>query len=479
MIRLADHLKAWPLLLLAFVVRLATLGGYPLTDNTEARYAEIARKMLETGHWIVPQIDYGVPFWGKPPLSFWLTAIFYKLFGVNEFAARLPSLLLAVAVCALAYTLACRQRGADLARKTVVVIATTVLMMVSAGGVMTDPAMLLGTALSMTAFWLAFTTGSRRWGYLFFVGIAIGLMAKGPVATALTLLPIGAWAVLAGRIRSAWRAVPWITGTSLSLVLVIPWYWAAEQHSPGFLHYFLVGEHWQRFTVSGWKGDLYGSGHPHLRGTIWMYGLLAGLPWAPWLLWRWLRGWHPGRFQALRTDNGWTIYLLSWMLAPLLFFTLAANILPTYVLSGLVGFGILTAEAWCGTASVGSGRRLWLLGLVVPVLAVAITLWVWPAIGYQSQKGLIAQYRRGDPAGASSLTYLFKRPASAEFYSRGRATVVEDLPALQERLAGPGNAYFVAESSVYARLPEDLHAQLRPVIALAPGKYLLLRHVPP
>ena len=54
--------------------RLATLGAYPLLDPTESRYAEIARKMLETGAWLMPQVDYGVPFWGKPPLSTWLSA---------------------------------------------------------------------------------------------------------------------------------------------------------------------------------------------------------------------------------------------------------------------------------------------------------------------------------------------------------------------------------------------------------------------
>src|SRR6185369_1388999 len=66
-------------------VRLATLDAYPLMDSTESRYAEIARKMQETGNWITPQFDYGVPFWGKPPLSTWLAAAAMSLFGVNEF----------------------------------------------------------------------------------------------------------------------------------------------------------------------------------------------------------------------------------------------------------------------------------------------------------------------------------------------------------------------------------------------------------
>src|SRR5438045_8153025 len=94
-------------------VRLVTLGAYPLMDSTESRYGEIARKMLETGHWLMPQFDYGVPFWGKPPLAMWLSAAAMSVFGVNEFAPRLPSLLAMVACGALVYALAVLRGGRD------------------------------------------------------------------------------------------------------------------------------------------------------------------------------------------------------------------------------------------------------------------------------------------------------------------------------------------------------------------------------
>ena len=72
-----------------FAVRLLAMFWWPFTDSTEARYAEIARKMVETGDWITPQFDYGVPFWGKPPLHTWLSALGMKLFGVGAFGARI------------------------------------------------------------------------------------------------------------------------------------------------------------------------------------------------------------------------------------------------------------------------------------------------------------------------------------------------------------------------------------------------------
>src|SRR3954451_19156906 len=70
---------------LILFLRLATLSFYPLIDPTESRYSEMGRKMLETGNWLMPQFDYGVPFWGKPPLGVWLTAASLAVGGVNEF----------------------------------------------------------------------------------------------------------------------------------------------------------------------------------------------------------------------------------------------------------------------------------------------------------------------------------------------------------------------------------------------------------
>ena len=73
----------------------------PLTDKTEARYGEIARLMAETGNWIVPQIDYGVPFWAKPPLSTWLSAGTASLLVDSEFALMLPYWIIAVLIALL------------------------------------------------------------------------------------------------------------------------------------------------------------------------------------------------------------------------------------------------------------------------------------------------------------------------------------------------------------------------------------------
>ncbi|WP_369011382.1 ArnT family glycosyltransferase, partial [Oligella urethralis] len=84
-----------PLFLLALILVavLPVMALMPFSDTTEPRYAEIARLMLERNDWITPWFDPQTPFWGKPPLSFWLQALSMKFFGVSEFAARLPSYL--------------------------------------------------------------------------------------------------------------------------------------------------------------------------------------------------------------------------------------------------------------------------------------------------------------------------------------------------------------------------------------------------
>ncbi|HSN49245.1 MAG TPA: phospholipid carrier-dependent glycosyltransferase, partial [Flavobacterium sp.] len=92
--------------ILIAIFRLLLTATIPLLDKTESRYAEIARIMQETNQWVVLQIDYGIPFWAKPPLSTWLSAGSFVVFGVNEFAARFPSFLLSIILIIIAAKIA-------------------------------------------------------------------------------------------------------------------------------------------------------------------------------------------------------------------------------------------------------------------------------------------------------------------------------------------------------------------------------------
>lgn len=448
------------------LARLATLGVYPLMDTTEARYGEIARKMAEAGDWTTPWFDYGVPFWGKPPLSFWLTAASFRTLGVGEFAARLPQWIVGMLVAWLLWQwLATRSRTQ--AGYAVALLLGAALYLVASGAVMTDMALAAGTMLAMRGFWQGMhgapaARGVERW--LFFGGVAIGLLAKGPVALVLIGMPVAAWTLATGSVRAAWRAHPWIRGLIAVGAVSLPWYVLAEMRTPGFLDYFLVGEHWLRFIVPGWSGDLYGSAHRFPRGTIWLFALAAVLPWSlvlPAAL-PYLRG---GRAPdpAACEDRDWRLYLLFWGLAPCVFFTLAGNTLWTYVLPGLPALAALAAgflarfDAARVSRVLVAGLALALTGLGAFVAHVELGA----RAERDSAKGLVAAYGALG-SGREPLIFVGRRPFSAAFYSSGKAELVRDPGKLRERLR-QGPAFVAIEPGGAAALPPDLQARLEHV----------------
>lgn len=429
----------WGLLLL-FVVRVAAMIWVPLTDPTEARYAEIARKMVETGNWITPQFDYGVPFWAKPPLHTWLSALGIAAFGENPFAARLGILLSALATLLILWFWARTLTDRVTAGVAVLLTASSGLFFVALGFVQTDMALTLGVTACMAGFYGGLQ-GDRRWGWLFFLGLAIGLLAKGPVATVLSMMPITAFMLWRGNWKDLLR-LPLLGGTVLVAVLVIPWYLAAEIATPGYLNYFIVGEHIQRFLQPGWSGDLYGSGRAHPKGMIWLFWILATLPWSPLLpllLWRLRNGLPKTETVDMTADRHAYIYLLMFALAPLVLFTPAANILVTYVLPGVPAAALLSVMLW---VRIGPAQPKWLHLGVAEVLVVATGLTVVAFLGLgrsaiPSEAPLIEAFDGGGRIGI-----LGGRSYSAEFYTRGK---IARLKTLDEAVAwlAPGDGLLV------------------------------------
>ena len=266
------------LLLLLLATRLAAMAWIPLTDDTEARYAEVARKMVDNGNWITPMGLHG-PFWAKPPLSTWVSAVGMHLFGINAFAARLPNLLLMLLTLLMVAAFVAQKRGRDAGLLAALMGASMLLIYVTAGTVMTDTCLVFSTTWVLLAFWQARETGKKRWGYLMFAGLGVGLLAKGPVALALTGMPVFFWAVWQKDLKQSIRCLPWAGGLLLMLAIALPWYLMAEHRTPGFLRYFFIGENIERFLNPDWTGDKYGSSHLHPYGAIWVYWLAAAFPW--------------------------------------------------------------------------------------------------------------------------------------------------------------------------------------------------------
>jgi len=429
-------------LLALLVIRLVAMFYIPLNDTTEARYAEIARKMLETGNWVTPLHDYGVPFWAKPPLSTWASALSMGLFGVNAFAVRLPAFILALGTLWLTFGVSRQRQGEDTAWVSTLALAGSLLFFLCAGTVMTDPALMFSVALAQIAFWRAMNESRRRWGYLFFAGLGIGLLAKGPLAIVLVGMPIFVWVLWRREWKNLWQRLPWASGVLLMLVISIPWYWLAEIRTPGFLNYFIMGEHVHRFLDPGWKGDLYGFAHATPRGMIWPFAFAGLLPWSPLLIYWLLR--KPKTLAATRDQDGWLLYISLWSVLTLMFFTLSGNIIFPYPLPMVPGFALLFAELW-QRRGAGSQALPW-LGLSAGVLTLVATALfvVQPGKIGRTQEALIAAWHAERPADNSHLLYWdTRREFSAEFYSGGRAKSSTD-PQRALALLDDANVDYIA-----------------------------------
>ena len=442
----------WRLLAGLLSLPLLSMWLVPLVDTSEPRYAEISRLMAQTGDWFTPWFEPGLPFWGKPPLSFWAQAISFKLLGVHEFAARLPSWLATLGTVGLlsAYTNSyfCRRT----AQWAAIIYVSCGLVYVASGAVLTDPFLTLGTTWSMTAFTMAQRKPTWVWRYGFFIGLAIGLLAKGPLVLVLVAGPLVGWLLWHPSARQNFRSLPWGRGVLLTLALSVPWYVLAELKTPGFLNYFIIGEHFLRFIEPDWHGDLYGTAHKRAYGTIWGYWLVAAFPWSILALGGIIHGVFKAdsRAKLPRILKDPTLcYLFAWALFPPVFFTLSGNILLTYVLPALAPFSILMAALLNdGQQEVPRfARSAYIAVCIVPIAVLILTVvTLLRPMSLKTERDLV-QYVQRKTSGGQRLFYLDSRPFSARFYSRGTAEVVsmDQLPAT---LMGP--------EPIYLAIPKDL-----------------------
>jgi 4-amino-4-deoxy-L-arabinose transferase-like glycosyltransferase len=479
------------LLALYTVIRLITLNAYPLLDPTEGRYAEIPRAMMVADDWVVPRLDGDTPFWGKPPLQFWMIILAYKIFGLSEFSARLPSFLFSILTVVFTFLMAHRLWGQRIGLLTALVLTTSGLFFFYAGNVATDTSLLAMITIALVSFIFAIIDhpkqSARIWGYLFFIGLGLSLLAKGLEGPVIILTPILLWCVRRKQRRWALAALPWKSGVLLSLAISVPWHIWCEIRSPGFLKYYIVGEHFKRFLIGGWEGDLYGNPHGHLPGMIWVFFLTASLPWIGIVA---ARAYDEGqtrlRFKFFVADP-YRSLLLLWLLIPLVFFTFSRNIMLAYALPCLPPFAVLTAKALVSTRARSARTKFpWLLApqtapllsLLTPLIVLIISLAILPATGkHKSQKEVAAAFLRLDVDGGAKLVYLGHMYWSGDFYTRGRASAIQrgDNEGLRRDLADSVHDYFMFRPADLPYLPDELLLRTE---AVATFGHLVMRREP-
>jgi 4-amino-4-deoxy-L-arabinose transferase-like glycosyltransferase len=335
-------------------------GAIPLMDKTEARYAEIARIMAETNNYITPQIDYEIPFWAKPPLSIWLSALSFDAFGISEFTARLPSLLFSILLIFLIGKYAKRENFPFFLPGFIAL--TIPQFFIHAGVVSTDTSLAFSVTLVMISFWESINQHEKKiWKYLIFVGLGLGLLAKGPIIFILTLPPIFMWTLISKSFKKVFSTFPFFLGILIMVFIAVPWYYLAEQKTPGFIDYFIFEEHFSRFFDSSWSGDKYGFQKQQPLGIIWIFLLLFALPWIQVVigkLWK--------NYKEL-FSNKWTLFLLSWLAWTPLFFTISKSLIHPYILPVMIPLALLTLHYW---KEIKQKTVLITISLIIPLASI-------------------------------------------------------------------------------------------------------------
>lgn len=362
-----------------------------LLDDADSTHAEAAREMFVTGDYVTLHVN-GVRYLEKAPLPYWLVAISYHVFGVNEFATRLP---MALSVLMLGWLALVWARGAFGERAGIY----AGLFVYTAAGVflftrilIPDVLLSLLIAASLYFFLTALEAGGEAWRwYAGYACIALGVLTKGLIALA---FPGGAAVLFLGITGEwrRWREFRLISGLALFLVIAAPWHILAGlrntggQGGHGFFWFYFVNEHFLRFLGKRYPRDynklpwaLYWSLH-----LVWLFPWSLYFPAA-------IRTLTDARREKRVTGFAARTRLMCWILAGviLIFFAMSTNqeyyTFPAYLpLLILLAEGVMGSE-WsdCHEGVRKGGLRISAGVLAAIGLAAGITLL---AMLWQSRK---------------------------------------------------------------------------------------------
>jgi 4-amino-4-deoxy-L-arabinose transferase-like glycosyltransferase len=247
----------WLLLAVCLTSLFCQLETAGLFEPDEGRNAEKAREILLLNDWVTPHEDF-FPVLDKPMFFYWLIAISYKTFGVNEWAARLVSVLAALGCFALVYRFARLRWGSWEALWSGLILISGVEFFILSRVVIFDMSLTFCITLALYSFYEAAHAEQkvRRSLYcvLMYGGFAAGTLIKGLVGLLIPGLIIFFYLSIANR-WSIVRSIYLIPGALLFLALVAPWYLLAEARNAGFLRYYLGDEHFGRFATASFDRE--------------------------------------------------------------------------------------------------------------------------------------------------------------------------------------------------------------------------------
>jgi 4-amino-4-deoxy-L-arabinose transferase-like glycosyltransferase len=346
----------------------------PLANPDEGRYSEISREMALSGDWVTPRLN-GIKYFEKPPLQYWAGAAAFKVFGFNEFAARIYTALAGL-LCLLCVGYTARRLGTlESALITVGVLLASPYFLAMGGIVTLDMGLTAWTTLAVCAFLLAHAgpeSDRRRWMLAAWAGMGLAIMSKGLIgivfpsaAIFLHCLINRDWALL--------KRLEWLRGGALFLAITVPWHVAVSMANPEFAHFYFVHEHVERFLAKG-----------HRREESWWFfwPILFGgfLPWALMLVPAAWTGWREdGVTNAVQIPAGrgaafpWRRFAVIWTLFVTIFFSLSSSKLPAYVLPVFPVFALVVGD-WVTRTRAAT---LWKYVLPIVLLLAIAAPFIW------------------------------------------------------------------------------------------------------
>jgi 4-amino-4-deoxy-L-arabinose transferase-like glycosyltransferase len=305
------------------------LGAAPLFDVDEGAFSEATLEMFERGDFLTTYLN-GEPRYDKPILVYWLQAAAVAALGPSEWAFRLPSALCATLWAWFTYLFARRHYGTGRAAFAAAMLATSLGVFIIGRAATADALLNCLIAASMFAAWLHLATGRRVWLYAAHAAIALGLLAKGPIAIVVPFATTLAFCWLRRDLRTWARAVFDWRALALFFAIAAPWYIVILlKEGRGFIDGFILKHNVGRFSgpVSGHGGSLF---------YYFPVVLVLSLPFTALLV--------PvaRRIRAIWRDE-LQLYLLLWFGFVFVFFSLSGTKLPHYVLYGYTGLVLLMA----------------------------------------------------------------------------------------------------------------------------------------
>lgn len=424
------------LLLLAFLFQ----GTRGLWQPDEGYYVGTAMTMLEKHNFIIPYLGENEIFLDKPPLLYWGIMSSMQIFGQSEFAVRFFHGVCYIATSLIVGLLAMQMFGSRrMMVLSSVVYGTMLAPFIAANVVTPDTPLALWTAVSALAFWKSITTdkpSASLWKLLLFAALGFGFLAKGPAV----LIPLtGMFVFLA--MRKQLKAFLWdrwiVAGVAIFAVIGLGWYILIGCKLEGGFAYFFDNQIWGRLVSEKYKRN------PGLAGAyIYLWILIGGA--LPWCI-IWLQKPARSKLSSYLKKGFWLnlvnepqkLFLISWLLIPLLVLCLASSKLPLYALPLMAPIAIACAKLWSDRIdmlAVKAGIKSVLLGAArfVLVWCAVLVLIKYAVAIYPSERDARALWREISahvPAAEYEICTINQRADGLIFYG---AKEVEHLTLKQD-----------------------------------------------